>query len=90
MIQMILMILTYIVVILNLNNRMKSLRGNYRTEVVSINLQFTVYLVAYIVRAIFCSVLWFKPEKLHNYSGAVIFSMIYMPENILPATYVLH
>ena len=88
-IQMVLMSLLYLVVIVVLYREMRELYGDLKTATSSITCQFTIYLVAYLVRAIYCFVVYFS-DILNNYHGAVLFSLSYLPENILPATYVLY
>ena len=86
---MVLMSLIYVVIIVVLYKEMRELYGNFETATSSIFCQFTIYLVAYLIRALYCFVVYFS-DALSNYPGAVIFSLSYLPENILPATYVLY
>ena len=58
-VQMMLMILVYVIVMIKLNLQMMALEGDYRAEVISINSQFIVYLIAYVVRGSMCLFTYF-------------------------------
>ena len=80
----------YLVSILLLNRRMKSLQGDFGDEIKTINLQFTFFLLAFVTHLIFYIIYFVNPTRIDSFQGIMWASSLNILWNIVPILYSLY